>query len=427
MRRIALVFLLLVASASAQTFPFPGPGSKPTAAALPFSVGVTALTTTFADGSPPTDTGGTSLDGSGSIASIVKDWGGSVFRTRTAAVVLPANGGHAGYGGNQVYQYTITDPTHQTLTRNNPTIPSELKCSNDLGGFSTASLPVTFSSGSTCNGSSGPAPNADHNYAKLAYDPGTSSSDDYVLKFSSNFPRSANPAGDDHIRKYVFGTDTWSDLGSPTYANGAAGTAGCGGTGSCGAAAVVRKDSTHYYWWIANTTQLDFVEYGGPGTNTVTRKISDGAANSMVASIGDYDPVHDAVVHVMYYGSNRVLKVSLSGFAETNTALDASCPSVGASLMGFAYEPGIGKFVFFPNSSVNNNTGNTFYLMDPVALTCTSTTLGGSTIATANHDGGGNSNGTFGRWRCGLTIDGQNNLCALLNDYNQPVYVVRFI
>jgi hypothetical protein len=425
-RRVALLGALLCSmAASGQLFPVPGPGSKPAAAGATFPVGVTALVTTFTDGTPPTDTGGTSLDGSGNIASVVKDWGGAVWRSRTSALVLPANGGHAGYGGNQVYQYTITDATTQALTRNSPTIPSELKCTNDLAAFCTTGLPPTGAPGS-CSGAGTTAPNADHTYATLGYDPGTSSADDYVLKAGSNFPRCSTPAGDDHFWTYTFSTDTWVNLGSPTYAGGAAGPSGCGGTGSCAAKAIVRKDSNHWYWWAANTTQLNFVEYGGPGTNTVTRKADDVAANSMVASIGDYDPVHDSVVHIMYYGSNRVVKVALSGFSVSDTALDASCPAVGASLMGFSYDPGTAKFIIFPNSSVNSNTGNLFYLMDPVALTCTSTTLPGSAIGTANHSAG-NSNGTFGRLRCNVTIAGQSNLCVLLNDYGQVVDVLRFI
>jgi hypothetical protein len=425
-RRLAAVLaLLLSASACAQLFPTPGPGSKPAAAGATFAVGVTALPLAFSDPAPPTDTGGTSLDGSGNIASIVKDWGGGLWRSRTHALVLPANGGHAGYGGNQVYQYTITDATTQALTRNNPTIPSELKCTNDLAAFCATGLPPTGAPGS-CSGSGTTGPNADHTYATLGYDPGTSSSDDYVLKVGSNFPRCSTPAGDDHFWKYTFSTDTWTPLGSPTYAGGAAGPSGCGGTGSCAAKSIVRKDGTHWYWWAANTTQLNFVEYSGVGTHTVTRKADDAAANSMVASIGVYDPVNDATIHVMYYGSNRVVKVALSTFTVTDTALDASCPSAGASLMGFSYDPGTSKILIFPNSSVNSPTGNTFYLMDPVALTCSSWTAPGSAVATANH-AGGNSNGTFGRLQCGVTINGQANLCVLLNDYGQAVYVIRTV
>jgi hypothetical protein len=168
------------------------------------------------------------------------------------------------------------------------------------------------------------------------------------------------------------------------------------------------------------------VEYGGPGTNTVTRKADDVAANSMVASIGDYDPVHDSVVHIMYYGSNRVVKVALSGFSVSDTALDASCPAVGASLMGFSYDPGTAKIHDLSELIGKQQYGEPFYFMDPVALTCTSSTLPGSAIGTANHSAG-NSNGTFGRLRCNVTIAGQANLCVLLNDYGQVVDVLRFI
>jgi hypothetical protein len=201
--------------------------------------------------------------------------------------------------------------------------------------------------------------------------------------------------------------------------------ANCGGTGSCAAKSLVRKDATHWYYWNANATALNFGEWSGIGTNTVTLKASDGAANSLVATIGTYDPVHDAVIHVVYYGSNRVLKVALSTFTETNTALDASCPAAGASLMGFSYDPHTQKILIFPNSSVNAPTGNTLYLMDTTTLVCSSWVAPGDAIPTANHDGSGNSNGTFGRLQCGVTINGQIDLCALLNDYGQAVLIIR--
>jgi hypothetical protein len=355
---------------------------------------------------------------------VVKAWGGAIWRSRTSALGFLANGGHTDYYGDQNYLYTITDAITQTLTRNNPTIPSQNKCTNNLGGFCAVALPPTGAPGS-CTASGTTAPNSDHSYATVGYDPGTSSADDYGIKYGLNFPGCANPAGNDHVWKYVFSTDTWTDLGSPTYAGGMATPANCGGTGSCAAKSLIRKDSTHWYYWNANATALNFGEWSGIGTNTVTLKSSDLAANSLVATIGDYDPVNDTVVTIAYYGSNRVLKTPLSTFVTADTALDASCPTLGTSLMGFSYDPATQKFLIFPNSSVNNPTGNTFYLMDPVALTCSSWTAPGDPVPTANHDGSGNSNGTFGRLRCGVTINGQTNLCVLLNDWNQAVLVIR--
>jgi hypothetical protein len=245
-----------------------------------------------------------------------------------------------------------------------------------------------------------------------------------VFKYGVYFPRCGTPTGQANVWKYTFSSQTWANAGVPTYANGMATNANCGGTGSCNNAALVRKDSTHWYYWMANAAVLNFGEYN-PATNTVTRKADDAAANSIGGASGIYDPVHDATIHILYYGSNRVVKVALSGFTVTDTAIDASCPSVGVSLMGFSYDPASGKGLIFPNKSTNNNTGNTFYLMDTSTLTCSSWSAPGDSIAAANHDGSGNSNGTFGRLQCGVTINGQTNLCVLLNDYNQPVYVIR--
>jgi hypothetical protein len=413
-----LLIILLLGSAFAQVsvkgVRVKGPKvTGSTGAGTDFPVGVTALASTFVDPSPPTDTGGTSLDGGGGISFVVKAWGTGLWRSRTGALAV-FGGGHNDYYGNQIYQYTITDATTQVLTRNSPTIPSMLKCS----GYCSSTLPVNYPT-CTSGGTSAiaTAPNSDHQYNTTGYIAGSSSSDDGLFKLVVNFPGCPTPAGSKHAWKYVFSTDTWTDLGVPTLA----GSMGDGGSYT-NAMAIVRVDDTHYYYWAVNSSVLSIGEYN-PATNTSTRKANDVAANTMVASVGAYDPVHDTVIHVIDYGSKVVEKYDRAGVSNTTTALDASCPT-GTAAMGFAYDPASGKILIFPNSSVNVPTGNTFYLMDTTALTCSSWTAPGDSIPTANHFGG-DSNGTFGRLQCGVTINGQPNLCVLLNDYNQKVFVVR--
>ena len=326
-------------------------------------------------------------------------WNGGVARTKAGSEsFIVWGGGHLDYGGNEVYvlNLAVNPPTMSRVTN-----PSQITAAVNAG-----SVGVTMPDGN---------PTARHTYAGLAYLPTQDAM--YVFAGQGAYPTNA-PVWNDtwwlNFPGYTWSRkDPVNAAGFDPYAYVAAHPGSYAGDMACAYDSVSNgvycndgKGIMHAYDPATNRY------YGGASTYS---GLADGTSPNAVI---------DTLRHRFYQFANGIaIRVDItSGFSSTLAAtnikpsISSTCNTlINSPSPGLAYDPIADVIVGYPEDS-----GNTVWLMDPVAYTCTSVNYSGGPPAawpTAPPLSGIN-----GRFAYFPTLDA----FVVLNGYNQDAYLLKF-
>lgn len=320
---------------------------------------------------------------------VVNDWGSGLFDPHLHRFVLPANGGHGGYAGNEVYYVDFsTNPPTRVLQKDATHNPATF-CDSDATSVNS--------------------PSSRHVYDGARYI-------DQLRKYflqGDFFCAISNPdTGTDQI--WLFDPTTsvfdgqsgtgWTHLtlGSP-HPNHAT-------NGSVPQFAYYWGDETHQpamYEVEANTAALWI---WNPVTNVYTSPASVSPSTACTSHGSGYitaiDPIRRFYLCV---GSGDSWRVNLdSPFTTTHIAM-TGCNRGG--FPGVAYDPVNRDFAIWPGS------GTTVYFWNPDTDTCTSDT---PATGPPNPDGSP-FNGMYGRWQ----YDAYDGIFVEINSMNFPVWAYR--
>jgi hypothetical protein len=325
------------------------------------------------------------IQGNEGCSGVINDWSGGVADTRRNRLIV-WGGGHHGYFGNEVFALDLNGLVMQRL--NDP---------SDVSGvdFANCTSPEAYPDG---------RPSSRHTYDGLAYLPDA----DKMYAFAG----AGVPCG--------YGVhDTWTlDL------------AAVGSTPPGHAAPWTNASPNPYPSKAAYGVVSDF----DPNTKKV---IVDDGYNLWSYDVGSnaYAPLNDSNktnAHIDYHMTGRVdpkrnLFVIMGGtrsagggvqvfdigqgssYAQQDwTSQVSGCDAlIGATSPGLAYDPVQDRMVGWAG-------GDTIYLFNPDAKTCTTVSYGGG-------PGAQNSNGTFGRFRNFPLL----KVFAVVNDWQANAYTLR--
>ncbi len=324
---------------------------------------------------------------SGSCSAVVSAWSGATADTKRNRLII-WGGGHGDYNGNEVYALYLAGSTPQGIACSSATAPAICRLTASEANPDTSQCPAALPSGN---------PNGRHTYNQLAYisfadrmlafngslscQTGAHLNDLWTLAFANLSWQRMDPAvgaqqPDDYydypgglvaydpntqlvfidnlemLFTYNFQTNTYTRVQPNT-------------TPPFNSTMVV-DPKRKYLYYIGNTD-------GDPGTN---RGIGTPAIKAIDISAGSNYQMQDWSAQV------------------------TGCAGLtGAYSPGVAYDSAIDKFVGWPNF------GNTVYIFDPVAKSCTTQTFSGGPPDSTDYNGNSYTTGTFGRFQYFPALD----------------------
>jgi hypothetical protein len=363
--------------------------------------------------------------GTGGCISVVGAWSGGVLRVSTNQLIL-WGGGHANYGGNEIYAVDINNPAlyHRIF---GPTTPGVAVC---LAGTTCAypacrSIPMS-GSGNSCSECSGPscAPNSRETYGGMAYIPGKGDAsgnnpDEMFINGGSLASQGGTPGAD----VWIFDFSTVSNPPNSLIGWTRIPQANLTGIGSDNLDNVAAWDP-----WSKGVYLLNYGSFGvfNPSSTTALnlpsgvlapltyRRLSSPAA--FTTNYGTIDENTNLFVNIHAYCLNNtcgttkdyttvVDEFNLATGAQTSYCTDdvthvvsanycstlgvaAGCPSSIGQYAGATYDSSLGKVVFmYPEND------NGIYIWDHATHSCTREAYGGSTPTV------GVAHGIMGRFR----------------------------
>jgi len=334
----------------------------------------------------------TAIQGGSGVKSVFEAWAGAAFDTLNRRVVIPAQGGHHDYYGNEVYIFSL-----ETLTWSRVTTPSDIRGLNISSGN-----PWVLDAYPDGN----PFPH--HSYCANVYMP----SNNKILCASGGSESGGSNRG------FIFDMAAvgaalptlagWTH--TPTYTSPFGGTIGSGVPGLC----ACWDGTSNRVFIIGNDNNL-----GGAWYDPVANTYAFAAVNAVLPDYHMTGALDTATGELWCVGPFNLTKINLATLTTTqNVAWTGNAGGLqgGFSYPGWEYHPPSGNFVGWTG-------GNTLVLFNPVTKVFTQWTgshVGGDTVPAFN-DGGGVGSGCFKRW----IWDAVDECFILANRVTENVYVYK--
>jgi hypothetical protein len=335
--------------------------------------------------------------------AVVDAWGGGALRYATSQLIL-WGGGHADYGGNELYaiNYSVNPASWQRIF--GPTLAGAVIC-NQWGVSDSAFGNMTLPTNSNCS-SGGVAPNARHVYGDLTYLPANGlknplpAGHDGLANWGGITTCAGGGCGDNHFNIYDFVTGTWSMvIPSGPISNV---------QNSNSNILAERYDPDDGFVYIISqggfgkvdmsTSPPTFTYLSGAALTTHVNGTIDRGNNKFVLAAPDL-------------GAGVLQQFSLSGTYEGQFTCSGYSNSYGG---GMAYDerthnvvlwPGFGSTIWVYNSGSSTDANGI------PAHSCVSETYAGGPP-----NGISSSNGTFGRFQYVPLSNGHGDYFTLVND-----------
>jgi hypothetical protein len=363
---------------------------------LPTTPGWTKLTgTTLKGGSenatpcPANNFNGYGYSYADSCQNVYNAWNSAVADLNRNRLII-WGGGHADYGGNEIYSLELSTNPPELIRLNAPSPPNN-----------TTKCVETLADG---------RPNSRHTYDGLAFLP----KQDVMLSQSG----SLNYCG--------FSTDgTWtlslSSVGvscapncTPVWTKRTPAT-----QVPSGYDIIMAYDTVNNLVW-ANDQNHGLYSYD-PIANNWTRRFALPVGDTMHGT-GVHDPINQHFINVATGGGDRQNIVYFntamgSSHGQNNPGLDASCSAMnnGMGYPGLAWDPIDKLVVVYPNA------GNVLYLLDPKTWKCTTEIYGGSQGTDYPQGVNSGGHGSMGRFNYFPSLD----VYVLCNDPNNDCWLLR--
>ncbi len=304
--------------------------------------------------------------------SVVNSWGGGVLRTGTNQMVL-WGGGHADYGGNEIYMVTFDNNAVAYQRIFGPTLPGVAACAagTNCAGASCTGLPIS-GSGSKCSGGSA-APNSRHTYGGMTFIPanadasGTNHEEMFIIG-GSIASQGGGGGGDPWM--YDFATNRWSQISPSIFSK-------------------LQDQLDNVIDWDSKDKAVYMLTYGKFGVYNPSSTATKTASGSLVgnsyrnlantdAVTSQYGTIDQANRNFVVIRSGRladpgsgvyVQEYPLRGGDPTSTHNPSGCPSsigTGGLYAGATYDTKLGKVVFY---YPQNDDG--IYIWNHANHTCT--------------------------------------------------------
>jgi hypothetical protein len=308
---------------------------------------------------------------------------GAVDTNRHRLIIL--GGGHSDYHGDEAYalNYAASPPTLSRITDPDPWCNIGEPGNTDTSYCGSSGLGIGNSTCSAtapkdCFQNENNTPVAHHIFGCMAYLP----TQDAIFNFEGTYP-SGNDRGYTWWLQFsgdgTLGNNRWVSKDPVNGFNPLSISAS-----SSGAMCVYDPlDDTVIVEEIAGSPAGYLMKYA-PATNTYTllNAYSGVPAAGIMAA---FDPLHNKL---WWMGGNATLTAFQAGYIDMSGAggysyvdqtstLSSTCSGMwapGTAWPGFEWNPLTSKFVGYPSQ------GNTVYIFDPVALSCSAVTLAGYTI-----------------------------------------------
>jgi hypothetical protein len=344
---------------------------------------------------------------SGNCLNVVSAWGGGAADTVNNRLFV-FGGGHSDYSGNEVYTLNLnaSPPTFSRL--NSPSASPATDCTQ---------LPPPYPNTTDAQNADG-TPRSRHTYGGLAFIPnegGLTGQGALFVTGGSLYP-CGGTASDNWY--WDVATQTWTNL------NPANGTLPAQIAQYQAEGEVAAYDPASQTIFVCdNTSMFQYIPVGTsngvtPIVNTYNQ-VGHCSESTSGSSSTPWSATIDYHRHKMFiFGYNQINSFNLTnlgGSQQLNAVTNASgCPTSFVA-PGVAYNAVLDKIEIWGG-------GNTIYLYNPDANSCTSQTFsGGPTCPSTNCTAGAQSNGTFGRMQYFPALD----LTAIVNDWSANAYVLR--
>jgi hypothetical protein len=347
--------------------------------------------------------------------SVVNSWSGGVLRTGTNQMVL-WGGGHADYGGNEIYTVSFTDNpvTYQRIF--GPTLPGVAICTAgaNCARALCSGLPVSGSGTKCVAGTT--APNSRHTYGGMAYIPanadasGTNHEEMFTIG-GSIASQGGGGAGDAWI--YDFTTHGWTRIDVSIFRN-------------------TQDQLDDVVDWDSKDRAVYMLTYGKFGvynpSPTATKTASGSLAGNSYRNLSATDAISSQYGTIDQSNRNFVAirsgtlddpssgvyveEYPLAGGHTASTHNPAHCPSsIGREgpFAGATYDTTLNKVVFYypPND-------NGIYIWDHATHSCTHESYPGSAPS------GMQARGVLGRFRY---VPGKDYY-VYIGDGRQPPWIL---